>query len=356
MKVILKSGKYVNIRVTKNNDIYEYYIGEIKIGVYDPKVMEDNILILQNTLENEMSNQIKDAIDGIDKNKIKKEAEQDYKIEEYAREIGVERIKNITIFELKKESKKEKESEKKKDNEEEVKHDIDTQNLKTRANEINIKQEINLSERANDMHDLRKWLGGKLPPEFKKIAVIEGSDMNKMKNENGKNYNNTSTRYALAVIDKNGNIEPLQKYIPNLRQRSAAGNNPSQLKYQVDKNGKVEKDAILSEYEIGDKIIQIDNKEMGRVQLNIGYEEHGGNETLGVQMRDSNSTFATSTEVRSVMGEYEINGEYTVNKNLEEAKKHGNCDKLTYEDIDGDENTQSHSHIDGDEDTIDEER
>ena len=62
---------------------------------------------------------------------------------------------------------------------------------------------------------------------------------------------------------------------------------------------------------------------------------------MGVQMRDSNSTFATDTQTRRVMGEYESNGVYTVDENLKEAEKHKDCDNFTREDIDGDSSTKS---------------
>ena len=55
MDIQLKNGKNVKITVIKNGDLYEYYIEDVKIGVYDSEIMEDNILMLQNTLENEIS-------------------------------------------------------------------------------------------------------------------------------------------------------------------------------------------------------------------------------------------------------------------------------------------------------------
>lgn len=341
MDIKLKNGEYVKINVIKNKYLYEYYIKNVKIGVYDPKVMEDNILILENTLENELSSQIKDGIDSVGKEQIEIEAERNEKILEYAKERDIQRIKDITVVELNNEEEKERTD---KDNTEEQEETAERFTTK----DVNVKQEIDLDERANDMKSLKQWLGGKLPPEARKIAVVESYQMNKYKAENGEDYG-VSTRYSLGVVDKDNNIVPLQKYIPNLRQRDSAGNNPTEQKYQVDKDGNVEKDEILSEYEIGDKIIQIDNKEMGRVELNIGQEEHGGNETIGVQMRDSNSTFATDIETRKVIGEYESNGQYTVDENLEEAKRHSDqnpdCDKMTRDDIDGDSNTKSHNHL-----------
>ena len=346
MIVKLKDGQNARIRVAKDGDIYEYFVKDIKIGVYDPKVMEDNILILQNTLDNELSSQIKDQINSVSKEEIVKEAELNSKIQDYADELGVERIKDILILDLKEDENKDKTIDKNKNTKDDKSIvDKNKETPRTTTKDVNVKQEISLTERANDMHDLKRWLGANIPPEYTKMAVIESSQMSQMKDENGQSYKNNSTRYSLALVDKDNNIVPLQKYIPNLRQRDAAGSNPVELKYQVDKDGNVERDAVLSEYEIGNKILQIDNKEMGRIEVNIGQEEHGGNETIGVQMRDSNSTFATDTETRQVIGEYESNGQYTVDENLEEAKQHSNCDKMTIEDIDGDPNTKSHNHI-----------
>lgn len=345
MIVKLKDGQNARIRVVKDGDMYEYFVKDIKIGVYDPKVMEDNILILQNTLNNELSGQIKDQINSISKEEIVKEAELNGKIENYAEELGAERIKDILVLDLKEDENKDKTIDKNKNTKDDKSIvDKNKEAPRTTTKDVDVKQEISLTERANDMHDLKRWLGANIPPEYTKMAVIESSQMSQMKDENGQSYKNNSTRYSLALVDKDNNIVPLQKYIPNLKQRDAAGNNPMTLKYQVDKDGNVERDSVLSEYEIGNKILQIDNKEMGRIEVNIGKEEHGGNETIGVQMRDSNSTFATDIETRQVIGEYESNGQYTVDKNLEEAKQHSNCDKMTREDIDGDPNTKSHDH------------
>lgn len=344
MDIKLKNGDYIKVNVIKNGDLYEYYIKNVKIGVYDPNVMEDNILMLQNTLENELSSQIKDGIDFIAKEQIIIEAERNERILEYTEKQGIERqrVKDITVIDLDNE-----EENYNKDKTEE-KESSDKENNEFTTKDVNVKQEIDLDERANDIKSLKQWLGVNLPPEARKIAVVESYQMNRYKDENGKDYD-VSTRYSLGVVDKDNNIVPLQKYIPNLRQRDSAGNNPTEQKYQVDKDGNVERDEILSEYEIGSKIIQIDNKEMGRVELNIGQEEHGGNETIGIQMRDSNSTFATDTETRRVIGEYESNGQYTVDENLKEAKQHidqnPSCDKMTREDIDGDLNTKSHDHL-----------
>lgn len=391
MDVLLDNGKSIKILVIKKGNTYQYYTNNILLGVYSPKSMQENMLMVQNTIESELFSQIKDGIDSIGKEQIIQEAEKNQNILKYAQKMGIKGIRDITTVkleyllkdeELENEDELEETEEKELDEQEELEteeNELEEQNNeeelenqeemeeideleqpeneedkekkieKTKASSVSVKQKISLSERADNMHDFRKWLGGKIPQECTDIVVIESSQMGIMKDENGESYKRNSTRYSLAVVDKEGNIEPLQKYIPNLRQRDAAGSNPTELKYQVDKDGNVKKDAIPSEYEIGYRVLQIDNKEMGRVQLNIGQEEHGGNETMGVQMRDSNSTYATSIGTRSVMGAYESNGQYVVNENLKEAEQHReqnpDCEEMTYEDIDGDLNTKSHNHM-----------
>lgn len=350
MDIKLKDGQDIKINIKKSGEIYEYYIKDLRIGVFSPNVMKDNFLVteennLRNTLGNELLNQISEGINSIGKEEIEKEAELNEKILKYAKEKDIENIKDITVIDAEKYTIDEKEDEIIENKEESEESEKETKQVTKR--DVNIKQEVALDEKANDMHDFRNWLGGNLPSESDKIVVIESSEINKMKDENGESYDRPSTRYSICVLDKRGEVEPLQKYIPNLRQRASAGSNPTEQKYQVDKNGKVEKDAVYSEYEIGDKILQIDNKEMGRIELNIGQEEHGGNRTIGIQMSDSNSG-PTSIQTRSVLGEYEKNGKYVVNENIKEAETHNkNCGKkMDARDIDGDPNTSSHSPLD----------
>ena len=85
---------------------------------------------------------------------------------------------------------------------------------------------------------------------------------------------------------------------------------------------------------------------MGRVEMNIGQEEHGGNDTLTMQARDDNTIYQIETEVRETLGEHESNGEYVVNKGLEEVDKHDEDEQyLDHRDVDGDPNTKSHDHF-----------
>ena len=372
MKVDL-DGKKIEVTVfehRKNN--FEYFIGNMQIGEIDTNIVKyDNIIMRknsiinaleklgvlekdekekQNTLENELSAKIKDQIDNLSREEIRKSAKETQGIDRYIEEQSIERsrIRDVRILELKKEDREKEETKREDDKKKAVIESKKTEpqkQEKSTIKDINVKQELYLDERANDMHSIRKWLGGQIPHSINKIGVIESDQMDEMKNEKGQKYKSLTTRYSLVAIGKDGTVEPLQKYIPQLRQRSASGNNPMAQKYQVRDDGSVVKDSILSEFEIGDKIIQIDNKEMGRIELNIGEEARNSTETMGVQLRDSNTIFATDTSQRSVIGEYEKNGEDVVVDNIKEIEPHferdEDCTKATEDDIDGDRSTKS---------------
>ena len=344
------------VKSSENKDLYQYYIGETKIGVLEVDVMEDNILMLQNTLENELSNQIKDAIDRLPREEIEEEGKLSKAIDTYQREFGNrdERVRQISWVNLddrssedrnRRKKKRDDERNKKRKQVERVRLQNGQRDLTSTEDDVNIKQYIDLDERANDMHDVRKWLG--LPQDIEAIGVIESYEMSELEDKNGDNYDNKSTRYSLIAIGKDGKVRPLSVYLPGLEQRDSTGNDPRRETYQVDNEGRVEKDAVLSEYQIGSKIIQIDNRELGRIEINIGEEARDSTQAMAIQLRTDNVTFATDTSTRSVIGEYEEEGEDTVELNLEEAQKHPDPskDKMDERDVDGDLSTVSHIHI-----------
>ena len=347
MRINLDDDKMVEVTIRRQAYMYSYFIGDKRIGVFDPNVMEDNILILNNTVDNELADKIKDSINKMTLGEIEEEAQETEKIYEYMREKhDDEKIKDIRIIKL--DDKDAKEEDKEKEESKEEADEKDEEEIKEVDNKgkVDVKQTINLDERANDMHDMRKWLG--VPQDVAKIGVIESYQMSNLRDENGKSYEENSTRYSLVAIGKDGNVEPLSKYMPGLEQRDSSGNDPTRETYQVDNDGNVEKDAVLSEYQFGSKIIQIDNKETGRIEVNIGEEARNSTEAMGVKVRDSNTYFATDRSTRSVIGEYEENGENTVEENIEEADAHKRIDpeykELNEEDIDGNMATSSHLH------------
>ena len=347
MRINLDDDKMVEVTIRRQAYMYSYFIGDKRIGVFDPNVMEDNILILNNTVDNELADKIKDSINKMTLGEIEEEAQETEKIYEYMREKqDDEKIKDIRIIKLDNKDAKEEDKEKEENKEEADEKDEEEIKEVDNKGKVDVKQTIDLDERANDMHDMRKWLG--VPQDVAKIGVIESYQMSNLRDENGKSYEENSTRYSLVAIGKDGNVEPLSKYMPGLEQRDSSGNDPTRETYQVDNDGNVEKDAVLSEYQFGSKIIQIDNKETGRIEVNIGEEARNSTEAMGVKVRDSNTYFATDRSTRSVIGEYEENGENTVEENIEEADAHKRIDpeykELNEEDIDGNMATSSHPH------------
>ena len=347
MRITLENEENITITVirsTKNNDLLEYYVGDEKIGVLETDVMSDNILILQNTLENEIVTQIKDCIDKLPREEIEREGDLTRNLDTYLKEFGKRDEKIESLTEIKLENEEDKSEEKINSEKEENETEIDKKRI-SNVNDVNIKQSVELDERANDMHDVRKWLG--LPQEVQRIGVIESYQMSDLQNENGENYDNSTTRYSLVAIGKDGSVKPLSEYIPDLEKRDSSGNDPTRETYQVDTEGRVEKDAVLSEYQFGSKIIQIDNRELGRIEINIGEEARNSTKAMGIQLRAENTLFVTDTSTRSVIGEYEQNGEDTVEENIEEAERHPDpsVDKMDERDIDGNPDTVSHIHV-----------
>lgn len=358
MKINLEDGRYVNVTIQRNNKgTYEYYIGDILVGVYDSDVMGDNKFLevdleRNNTVANELSaeskdeikqiiSQVKEQMSQMNREEIEKEAKESAAIDDYLQEIGVERENvKITLVDLdrKKEKERPQEVEDKKDT---------TEKEQFTTRDVDVKQEIDLGERATDVEDFKKWLGGRLPADAQKIGVIDSNEMSQMKDEEGNVIDNPSTQLGLVVINKDKKVEPLKKYIPELEQNHSSGNNPMQSQYQLDTDGTVEKDPVLSEYRIGRKIIQLDKDHGDDLEVNIGKYSPHGNELVTTRMSDRNTQFATDIETRrAAMGHYK--GVYESRNSYQEAQEHekAGCDpeKLTTQEIDGEKET-GHQHI-----------
>lgn len=358
MKIDLEDGRYVNVIIQRNNKgTYKYYIGDILVGVYDSDVMGDNKFLevdleKNNTVANELSaeskdeikqiiSQVKEQMSQMNREEIEKEAKESVAIDDYLQEIGVERENvKITLVDLdrKKEKERPQEVEDKKDT---------TEKEQFTTRDVDVKQEIDLGERATDVEDFKKWLGGRLPADAQKIGVIDSNEMSQMKDEEGNVIDNPSTQLGLVVISKDKKVEPLKKYIPELEQNHSSGNNPMQSQYQLDTDGTVEKDPVLSEYRIGRKIIQLDKDHGDDLEVNIGKYSPHGNELVTTRMRDRNTQFATDIETRrAAMGHYK--GVYESRNSYQEAQEHEKvgCDpeELTTQEIDGEKET-GHQHI-----------
>ncbi len=371
MRINLKDGRYIKVNIEINEKgVYEYYADGILIGVYAPNTMKDSKFLKidlekNNTIDNELSakikddirqviDQVKDKIEQTNLEDIQEEAKENKAIDGYMREIGIdrERARKVVIMDLEREKNK-KEKATKEDKKEKGQPKLNNSNISTpkvTKKDVNIKQEIALGEQANDVQDFKRWIGGKLPDDIQKIGVIESDEMSKMKDDKGRVIDNSSTRFALVVIGKDGRVEPLKKYIPQLEQNHSSGNNPIKSKYQIDTNGEVEKDAVLSEYRIGNKIIQLDKDQGDDLEFNIGQYSPSGNDLVTTRMRDRNTTFKTDTQTRKAVNGYYNKGVYASENSYKEAEEHEeknpDCDKINEKDIDGDMTTKSHDHID----------
>ena len=369
MRVDLGNGKYISITIKRNEKgTYEYYNGNILLGVYTPDVMKNSKffeidLEKNNTLANELSaeskdqikhiiTQVKEQIEQLDKADIESEAKENEAIDGYMQSIGMDRekVKSIRFMDLERDKKKENSSAEQQNNlktqQNQIPQQSNNQHQFTTSN-VDVKQEVKLEERATDVQDLKRFLGKRLPENIVKIGVIESDDLSEMKDEKGKVIDNSSTRYGLVAIGKNGQVEPLKKYIPELEQNHSSGNNPIQSKYQISTDGTVEKDAVLSEYRIGNKIIQLDKDQGDDLEVNIGKYGPFENRSVTTQMRGNQTTFATDTETRkAAMGHYK--GVYETKNSYDEAKAHeeAGCEpeELTQKEIDGDKDT-GHQHF-----------
>ena len=148
--------------INQEGGIFKYYLSgnPEPIGVYDPKSMEENILFLENTKENELSDMIKEGIEKIlDETNIKEYAlthkpYEEKDIEQLVDELSIKDGKITRVAELdldqkipddEKESEKENEEEEKEKDEEEENKEIKLSTTK----DINIKQELDLSKELN---------------------------------------------------------------------------------------------------------------------------------------------------------------------------------------------------------------
>lgn len=350
--IIRKEGKL-------NSRIFVYYLGKDKIGVSDPKVTEDNIIFLQNTKENELSSEIKDQIEKIvntpemEKYLIKDDKYKEENIQELAhvlQDYDKEEIKRVTELELNQDVEEDKKVEKEINNKEN-----ETKQKENMAKDLNIKQEMDLSNKTTDMKTLGQLLAqeGKIPSdkEYTKLVVVESDRINDFKDKDGKQIKGYSTRYQFALVAKDGTFSPI-----NLEQDSQEGNNPLEENIQVKSDGSVKQSGVLSRYKIGDGSLAVDNEAYGEIKVyysprkTLGGNGIEGNKSLDIELETSN-VWEIDKDERDLAGEYDT-GYRSVERAYKEGSKH-NIEECRTEtkDVDGNKNTKS--HIDINDKTID---
>lgn len=145
MRIYFEKGS-IEVTVLQNSEgNYEYYIGNMKIGLYNPNVMKDEkIVIRSKTLKDEIANQIKDTIDGMDRSEIEKESQETKKIYTYMKELGQREEKTkIVKIDLKEQEENKDNEEKKGDKEKQEEEEESRQKTKkSTTKDVNIKQEV----------------------------------------------------------------------------------------------------------------------------------------------------------------------------------------------------------------------
>ena len=112
MRVYLSDKELAEITVKQGKDahMFEYYIGSIKIGVLDERVMQNNILMLDAVKDKYVAEKIEKAIDSMPRENILQEIQEDKDIEDYInKKYGeIEKVQNVRKIDLDKEIENEK--------------------------------------------------------------------------------------------------------------------------------------------------------------------------------------------------------------------------------------------------------
>ncbi len=334
------------------------------VAVYDidvMNVMEDKIVFKNNTIENELSAELKDKIQqlarAIDLDELKAD-EQKYgndTRDNIAKAIGTESkdITSITELELDEEL-EEKENTLNNNKTEENKKQATTK-------DINIKQEIRLSSMATSTKTIRSVLqrAGKMPKvegkTFTKLGIVESDRIKDI----DKDTKTNTTRFSIVAIATDGTVVPL-----NLEQDHQEGNNPREISHRVNADGRVEQDDVNSRYKIGNNGETISIKySNGPGNLEVGYSAR---KTLGGEGIEGNVSYDHQLETSTVYWrprrdsrdqEY-ADGVYGVEDRAREAKiesahnselKRGQKgitegEGKIYESVDGDPETKDNGH------------
>ena len=341
-----------------DNDRYVYYLGDNEIGGYDKDVSMQKIIFKENSIENELSAEIKDEINKILEDvslEEIQETEKDYEQEKVGEikdilgledEEQIERIAEIDLEQEFIEDTKEK-NEKEKDENESIKFATEE--------DVNIKQEMNFENKTTDMKTLGQLLQkeGKIPnipgKKFTKMGIIESDQMDELTTQNGEKSKVNSTRYSFVAIATDGTVVPM-----NLEQDHQEGNNPLETNYQVNQDGSVEKDDVLSRFKIGEGTFSVKNGQYGELKIyhsprkTLGGEGIEGNKSLDRELETDN-VWELKKEERDLASEYgdgyrSVEEGYQEVRNIEKENEGNDCDEITTDDIDGEEGTKGHNH------------
>ena len=359
------NGKKNNLYVEKEDKTYKYFLDDKFIGAYDPDVMGEKLIVFrENTIENELSAQIKDeivqTIEKSGKEKVIEENDKNLQFDEdvvYSKNTK-EPNKNIEL-------KKDEEKYKNKNNKIESKNTKNNEEKnENTTKKINVKQTVKMDAMATDMDSIGKRLekAGKIRGNDKhaKLGIVESDQISNLRDENGNKLKGQSSRYQAVVVTNEKSKDGGQIVKPlDIETDMQEGTNPAKRNYQVNQNKSVKKDDVVTRLKIqGEETLGIENGEYGELNVyhsrnkTIGGKGVEGNHSLDKQLETPNAKNMIGTDSKTLKLSQEYQDGYrSVENSYQEAKQHEKdngepCDEIEVDDIDGDINTHSHDHID----------
>ena len=318
----------------------------------------------ENTIENELSAQIKDeivqTIEKSGKEKVIEENDKNLQFDEdvvYSKNTK-ESNKNIEL-------KKDEEKCKNKNNKRESKNTKNNEEKnENTTKKINVKQTVKMDAMATDMDSIGKRLekAGKIRGNDKhaKLGIVESDQISNLRDENGNKLKGQSSRYQAVVVTNEKSKDGGQIVKPlDIETDMQEGTNPTKRNYQVNQNKSVKKDDVVTRLKIqGEETLGIENGEYGELNVyhsrnkTIGGKGVEGNHSLDKQLETPNAKNMIGTDSKTLKLSQEYQDGYrSVENSYQEAKQHEKdngepCDEIEVDDIDGDINTHSHDHID----------
>lgn len=359
------NGENKQLGVEKDGDLYKYILGNEVVGVFDPDVMADTLIVFrENTLENALSDQIRDEITQVIETAGKEEIlETEENV--YDRQMGYQKA----IGTEEKSKKPEKVgARQEKDEKQEKSIKGKREKVENTTGDIQIKQEVDMETMATDMDSLGEKLekAGKIKGSDEKggkLGIVESDELDNLRDENGERIEGHSSRYeAVVITNKTGKDgKPIVRAL-DLENDTQEGTNPEEKTYQVsqNKNQPAKKGDVLTRLKVqGQETIGIEKGQYGEVEVyhssdkTIGGNGIEGNKSLDKQLETSNSKNAVEgmdEQTQKLSQEYQ-DGYRSVEASYQEAKQHENaqeepCEEIEQEDMDGNPNTSKHNHVD----------
>ena len=364
------NGENKQLGVTKEGDLYKYTLENEVVGVFDPDIMADTLIVFrENTLENELSSQIRDEITQIieiagKEEILRTEPEKEQEENVYDRQMGYQKaVGREEDKKLEREDETLDKDKRKKEITEET-----TEKVENTTGDIQIKQEVDMDAMATDMDSVGERLekAGKIKGPYEKggkLGIVESDELDNLRDENGERLEGHSSRYeAVVITNKTGRDgKPIVRAL-DLENDTQEGTNPEEQTYQVsqNKNQPAKKGDVLTRLKVqGQETIGIEKGQYGEVEVyhssdkTIGGNGIEGNKSLDKQLETSNSKNAVEgmdEQTQKLSQEYQ-DGYRSVEASYQEAKKHEKaqeepCEEIEQKDMDGNPNTSSHNHID----------